>query len=234
MNSFHKSKKHIALFVLIMFLCTLMPFSAFAEEPVAEPTAALADVPLTDGFKYMKINSARAYYNASTCMMKDMLNWYYAPINLEDMGILSFAIQITQPVDLKVYKANDDYCAEYDEKETGMILKQNVQLGGNYESQFCGEFLGYVQGYELVGPNIPPEEVENMTEDEFQKLIADVAAGLYEDRKDYYKDKRVMGYTGQEFEGGRSLFSLFGEDSTSTESSLSVTSSSLNLSSPQI
>lgn len=59
MNSFHKSKKHIALFVLIMFLCTLMPFSAFAEEPAAEPTAALADVPLTDGFKYMKINSAR-------------------------------------------------------------------------------------------------------------------------------------------------------------------------------
>ena len=49
MNSFHKSKKHIALFVLIMFLCTLMPFSAFAEEPAAEP-AALADVPLTDGF----------------------------------------------------------------------------------------------------------------------------------------------------------------------------------------
>ena len=226
MNSFHKSKKHIALFVLIMFLCTLMPFSAFAEEPAAEP-AALADVPLTDGFKYMKINSARAYYNASTCMVKDMLNWYYAPINLEDIGILSFAIQVTQPVDLKVYKANDDYCAEYDEKETDMILKQNVQLGGNYEAQFCGEFLGYVQGYELVGPNIPPEEVENMTEDEFQKLIADVAAGLYKDRKDYYKDKRVMGYTGQEFEGGRSLFSLFGEDGTSTESSLSVTSSSL-------
>ena len=33
MNVFHKSKKGVALFVLIMFLCTMMPFSAFAAEP---------------------------------------------------------------------------------------------------------------------------------------------------------------------------------------------------------
>lgn len=78
-------------------------------------------------------------------MMKDMLNWYYDDISLNDIGIISFAIQLTQPVDLKVYKANDDYCAE------NGTLKKNVQLGMLYEDQFCGEFLGYVQGYEIRG-----------------------------------------------------------------------------------
>ena len=110
MKPFCKSKKGIALFVLIMFLCTLMPVSAFAatDEYAVMPMAE-GDGPSIDAFKYMKINSAATYYNASTCMMTDGVNWYYYPINLNDWAILSFAIQVSQPVDLKVYEANDNY-----------------------------------------------------------------------------------------------------------------------------
>lgn len=58
MNVFHKSKKGVALFVLIMFLCTMMPFSAFAAEPSDTAVIPMAENggPGIDGFKYMKIN----------------------------------------------------------------------------------------------------------------------------------------------------------------------------------
>lgn len=48
MNLFSKNKKHIALFVLIMFLLTMMPVSAFAEELNAEPAVSDA-VPMAAG-----------------------------------------------------------------------------------------------------------------------------------------------------------------------------------------
>ena len=228
MNLFSKNKKHIALFVLIMFLLTMMPVSAFAEELNAEPAVsdavpmAAGDGPSIDGFKYMKINSAATYYNASTCMMQDMLNWYYYPINLNDWGILSFAIQITQSVDLKVYQANDDYCTGPNEK--GEIdLKKNVQLGMLYEDQFCGEFLGYIEGYEISGETYP----ENLPEDAFEVLIDNIIKGNEEDRKDYYVNKRVKGYTEDVLPGGRALFNLLGlEENSTTESGLNVTSGS--------
>ena len=47
---------------------------------------------------------------------------------LNDLGILSFAIQITQPVDLKVYKANDDYCAELDEKQEDDSEEESLEI----------------------------------------------------------------------------------------------------------
>ncbi|MBR5319289.1 MAG: RHS repeat protein, partial [Peptococcaceae bacterium] len=225
MNTFQKSKKGVALFVLIMFLCTLTPVSAFAAEPSDNDIVPMAESggPSIEGFKYFKINSGRAYFNASTCMAKDMLNWYYAPISLNDIGVISFAIQITQPVDLKVYKASDDYCSEYNAKEDSMVLKKNVQLGGSYEDQFCAEFLGYIQGYEIRGVN----SQEDMSEEDFQRLLTEIANGEKENLKDYYKNKRVQGYTEQVFEGGRSLFGLLAlnEDNT-TGDALEVTSSS--------
>lgn len=218
MNLFSKNKKHIALFVLIMFLLTMMPVSAFAEELNAEPAVsdavpmAAGDGPSIDGFKYMKINSGRAYYNASTCMMKDMLNWYYDDISLNDIGIISFAIQLTQPVDLKVYKANDDYCAE------NGTLKKNVQLGMLYEDQFCGEFLGYVQGYEIRGV----KSQEDMTEAAVQQLIVDIDNGNAEELKANYINKPVKGYMDKE---KPALFGL--KDESTTESGLYTTGSEL-------
>ena len=225
MNVFHKSKKGVALFVLIMFLCTMMPFSAFAAEPSDYDAVPMAEGsgPDINAFKYMKLNSATSYYNASTCMMQDMLNWYYYPINLNDWAILSFAVQMTQPVDLKVYKANNDYCAEYDEKEKKEILKKNVQLGMLYEDQFCGEFVGYIEGYELAGENHP----DNLTEEQLRTLIASIINGGEADRKDYYVNKRIKGYTEDVLPGGRSLFSLFGvQEEATTGNSLEVTSGS--------
>ncbi|MBQ3510603.1 MAG: hypothetical protein IJA90_11385 [Peptococcaceae bacterium] len=199
MNTIHKSKKGVALFVLIMFLCTLMPVSAFAatDEYAVMPMAE-GDGPSIDAFKYMKINSARAYYNASTCMMTDGMNWYYNDISLNDIGILSFAVQMTQPIDLKVYKANDEYCAD----ESGK-LKDNVQLGFPYEEQFCGEFVGYIEGYELAGLNYNFDE-ETRDEKKFNALISAIENGEREDLKDYYVNKRIKGYTKEEIPGGRS------------------------------
>lgn len=116
-----------------------------------------------------------------------------------------------------------EYCTEYNEKENKQVLKGNVQLGMLYEEQFCGEFVGYIEGYELAGEKYP----ENLSEEQLRLLIDTIINGGESNRKDYYVNKRIKGYTEDVLPGGRSLFSLFGlNEEATTGDSLEVTSAS--------
>ena len=89
--------------------------------------------------------------------------------------------------------------------------------------EFCGEFVGYIEGYELAGENYP----DNLTEEQLRALIVSIISGGEADRKDYYVNKRIKGYTEDVLPGGRSLFSLFGvQEEATTGNSLEVTSGS--------
>lgn len=147
-----KLRSIIATFLTLAMLLTMLPTAAFAAEGETD-TVDLAV------FKNMQLYSAVNHRPISTYFNADKENYYQTPTTLGsgenqplEWMLLSYAIQLTQPVSLALYKLSDDY-ADLDDNP---IIFEPDEDPDAQEEFLGGERIGYLAGIRMTD-NVEPD-----------------------------------------------------------------------------
>ncbi|MSB84417.1 hypothetical protein GKE99_09515 [Flavonifractor plautii] len=187
-------KKILSLVLTSALLLGLLPTAAFAYSP-DEKTDIIE-------FKAMVLENLTGG-TVSEYQYLTTDNTFYSDINMngytdEDgeygysWTMLSYTIEKTQPVNLMLYRMNDD--TEYAYGDTVNLTHSESPEA---DEPFIGEFIGYLHGTPLLDENGEPF-IGDIPEEELQELIWQAVWGGLP--SETIKEYTAFGFTGEELD----------------------------------
>ena len=143
--------KVLSFIIMLSMIFGLVPaaYVAPADAPAVTAAGDTGTILPGDHFKFVKLNSANTYYQAAWYKDRgpNSINYIQKPINLGDWALLTFAIQSTQHIKIKVYEVDPGQYPWNDPEGVNLFYNEDPNV---LEPWLTDEnFKGYLKGYRI-------------------------------------------------------------------------------------